>query len=257
MLVSSIRLASLIEPNRASELELGYQTLNEPSSSSSLQQLKRARAELGGLCPSIINHVIIHGFYALDSKLPSFSLPLDLQFLSVCGCNLQFLSVCGCNFCPIYLSISNLSLSVPILSVVPIFSVVPISRGSDLLCGSDLPNPSFYLSIWNFSLSVPIFSVRSSQLPQFDYSVDGIGRGLRSKVSSSSSFAFFTAFHQGWILFNGSDSLLLLRVTGMFYHGKLVIQEEELHHTQNAFQDAFKRLFLFVQMGMNVGAFHF
>ncbi|KAL4566772.1 hypothetical protein LXL04_030897, partial [Taraxacum kok-saghyz] len=100
------------------------------------------------MCPSIINHVIIHGFYALDSKLPSFSLPLDLQFLSVCGCN----------FCPIYLSISNLSLS------VPIFSVVPISRGSDLLCGSDLPNPSFYLSIWNFSLSVPIFSVGSSEL---------------------------------------------------------------------------------------------
>ncbi|KAL4575629.1 hypothetical protein LXL04_022479 [Taraxacum kok-saghyz] len=117
--------------------------------------------QLNGLCPSIINHVIIHGFYALDSKLPSFSLPLDLQFLSVCGCN----------FCPIYLSISNLSLSVLILSVVPIFSVVPISRGSDLLCGSDLPNPSFYLSIWNFSLCVPIFSVGSSELNEPVFSV--------------------------------------------------------------------------------------
>ncbi|KAL4561433.1 hypothetical protein LXL04_033599 [Taraxacum kok-saghyz] len=77
-----------------------------------------------GLCPSIINH--LHS----TRISPSFSLPLDLQFLSVCGCN----------FCPIYLSISNLSVSVPILSF-------PISRGSDLLCGSNLPNPSFYLSI--------------------------------------------------------------------------------------------------------------
>ncbi|KAL4567020.1 hypothetical protein LXL04_022590 [Taraxacum kok-saghyz] len=60
-----------------------------------------------------------------DLPNPSFYLSIDLD--------LQFLSVCGCNFCLIYLSISNLSGSVPILSF-------PISRGSDLLCGSDLPN---------------------------------------------------------------------------------------------------------------------